>query len=95
MKYSVYRVSENEKIEDVARKFGVSVSRILADNNCRPEQIDSGIRLIICKPEGREYVVKPFDTIQSIALREGVSESKLRENNNIYGEVFIGQKIYI
>ncbi len=91
----IYKVKLGEKIEDISAKFGVSASAILHDNNCSAEQIDEGVRLVISKPDGREYIVKPFDTIASIAVSFGVREQFIRDNNNLGGEVFIGQKIYI
>ena len=91
----IYRVGKDEKLEDIAAKFGISMSALLHDNNCVSEQIDEGIRLLINMPEGREYIVKPFDTIASVALKFGKSENYIKENNNIDGEIFIGQKLYI
>ncbi|MDE6550155.1 MAG: LysM peptidoglycan-binding domain-containing protein [Clostridia bacterium] len=91
----VYKVNRGERIEDISAKFGVSASAILHDNNCTSEQIDEGVRIVISKPDGREYIVKPFDTIASIAISCGVREQFIRDNNNLTGEVFIGQKIYI
>ena len=55
MEYLIYRVRKGEKAEDVARKTGVAARRICALNNCRKEQIEVGVRLLIAQAEGREY----------------------------------------
>ena len=68
----VYRVREGESLQDVARKFGVRAEKILADSNCAPDQFDRGICLLIRRPEGREYVVKPFDTKEVVARIKAV-----------------------
>ena len=46
--------------------------------------------------DGEEYIVKPFDTLEGIAVRFNVSEKYIEENNNLSSSaVFIGQKLYI
>ncbi len=92
----IYRVRRGESIEDIARRFGVGAEKILSDSNCRREQVDEGIRLVIMRPDGEEYIVKPFDTLEGIAVRFNVSEKYIEENNNLSSSaVFIGQKLYI
>ncbi len=92
----IYRVREGESPQDVAKKFGMNADKILADSNCSTEQFDEGICLLICRPSGREYVVKPFDTLRGIAEKYGVSEEKIISNNRLTSpNIFIGQKLFI
>ena len=50
--------------------------------------------MVIDIPEGKRYVVKPFDTIAKIADKFKTTEEKLMQFNNI-SQVFLGQIIYI
>ena len=96
MEYLIYRVRKGEKAEDVARKTGVAARRICALNNCREEQIEEGVRMLIAQAEGREYVVRPFDSLSSVARRFNVSEKHILENNGLTSPtLFIGQKLYV
>ncbi len=96
MQIIIHKVGKGEGAEEVARKYGVSKAKLLKDNNCRAEQVEEGVRLLIMLPQGEEYVVKPFDTLSGVARAFGVSEGYIAENNALSStELFIGQKLYI
>ncbi len=97
MKYFVHTVREGEDLHSVARKYAVSEREIARDNNIAAgEKLFCGMKLAIVRRDGEYYIVKPFDTLQSIAAAHGVDPDKLAALNGIEGgAVFLGQSIYI
>jgi LysM repeat protein len=89
----VVRVIEGDTAVKISKRYGVPAYIILKYNGVN--EIREGMRLIIPEPRGEKYVVKPLDTLGSIARAYGVSEQKLVENNNGINSVFLGQIIYI
>jgi membrane-bound lytic murein transglycosylase D len=93
-----YRVRRGDNIESIARRYGLSVSEILAFNNIRNKnRIYPGQRLTISKPDGSTYIVRRGDSIESIADRYGVSISQVLAMNNIRNKnrIYPGQKLLI
>ena len=66
----------------------------MSANNLAEEDIKEGVLLFVSVPDGRRYVVKPFDTTRKIAEKFEVSEAAILEFNNIK-QIFLGQIIYI
>ena len=89
----VVRVKAGDTLHKIAKLAGVPAYIITRYNGVT--EIREGMRLIIPEPKGNKYVVKPLDTLGSIAEAHGVSERKLKENNNGIESVFLGQIIYI
>ncbi len=75
-------------------KYSVCEEELLSANNLAEEDIKEGVLLFVSVPDGRRYVVKPFDTIRKIAEKFEVSEAAILEFNNIK-QIFLGQIIYI
>ena len=50
--------------------------------------------LVVEKPEGRAYVVKPFDTLESISGGDKKRELEILKNNKT-DFIYVGQKLYI
>ncbi|MBQ9486163.1 MAG: LysM peptidoglycan-binding domain-containing protein [Clostridia bacterium] len=82
MKNFFYRVAENDGVLSLAKRFGVSPAAIVKDNALSKE-ISAGDVLFIRKTEGELYTVKPFDTLEEVAARFGVSPEKLAEYNGV------------
>lgn len=89
----IYKTEPFEDVYDIAEKFGTTARIIVADNELR-ENPECGDLLIIEIPKGDKYIVKPTDTIQSIASKFKKSQLEIMKNNKI-DEVFVGQIIYI
>lgn len=94
MKEYIIRVEKDMQLKSIAAKYGISKDKILKDNRIREDDIDEGVRLYICVPDGVKHIVKPLQTVKSIAQDYGVNAELIRSNNNCQ-EVFIGQTIYI
>lgn len=90
----IYVVSEGENLLCIANKFGVSPMEILARNKVSESNIQCGTVLVIDKIDGERYVVKPFDTIESIAQKYNKSARDIAMFNNVK-QVFLGEVIYI
>ncbi|MDR3293040.1 MAG: LysM peptidoglycan-binding domain-containing protein [Clostridiales bacterium] len=96
MEYVVHRFEKGDTLERIAKKYGVPVSLILRDNNLDFGGIEAffGLRLLIRRNPGTICYAQPFDTIESIAERHGVTAERVRELNEGAEEVFFGQVVY-
>ena len=82
MKKFFYRVESGDGVLSVAKKFKVSPTRLIKDNNLK-EEIESGDMLYIERCDGVLYTVKPTDTLCSIAEKFNVCEQKILTDNDI------------
>lgn len=92
----IYIVQQNDTIYDIAEKFGVSVQKLIQDNEIEtPSDLVPGQTIVITYPE-QIYTVREGDTLESIAKDFNVSIMQLLRNNpflsisNIYpGETIV------
>ena len=90
----VYRVKANDTVLSIANNFSLSPEDLLSVNQIKRENVVEGTLLLIEKKQGIKYVVKPFESVESIAKEFGVSPKVIREYNGI-DIVFLGEVIYI
>ena len=90
----IHRVKKDESLKEICVKYSVFCEDLLHLNNITEENVKEGLLMVIDIPEGKRYVVKPFDTIAKIADKFKTTEEKLMQFNNI-SQVFLGQIIYI
>lgn len=89
----IYTVGENETLEEIANCLGVSKSYILQYNS---ESIYEGKVLFLPEIELKTYVVKPFDSLQSIAKDKNISVEELKAKNQLVSDyLFVGQKLFL
>ena len=97
-----YTVRPNDNISTIASEFGVKPWVVANANNLRnPDRIFPGQRLHIPAFQGTgsgttstAYVVKPGDSLSSIAHRFGLKVRQLRKLNNVRGDmIFPGQRL--
>lgn len=93
MKSVLYTVKEGDSLANIAAKFHTAGAVVAARNNLKGELFE-GMKLIIDEQEAFGYTVRPFDTVNGIAAKFGVSADKLRRLNSLE-EVFVGQRILI
>ncbi len=91
-----YRIASGDTLGGIARRFGVSVSNLLAWNGLTSTRIRAG-RYLIVQPSGTAstvasssapggtYRVRRGDTLSSIGARFGASVAQLRAWNGIRG----------
>ena len=108
--WTTHRVRRGQTLSYIARKYGTSISALIASNNIRNKnQIKVGQVLRI--PTNQYYAsstistsqnfviykVKKGETLSEIAGSYSVGLSKIRSINNLYGKRFIypGQKLKI
>ncbi|AFZ66118.1 C40 family peptidase [Deinococcus peraridilitoris] len=102
-----YTVQGGDTLYAIARKFGLSIERLLADNNLSSPELRIGHRLHINSsplpaPEATPAVgsfphtVGPGDTLYSLARRAGVTVEALMAGNNLTSsELKIGQRLQL
>jgi spore germination protein len=77
----IYVVQQDDSIESIANKYGISVERLISDNGLiNPYSLVVGQALVILYPK-TTYIVKQGDTLAVIADRNGVSVMQLVRNN--------------
>jgi len=108
----VYRVRRGDTLSEIAAKYGVGVSSLKRWNKLRGSRIRTGQRLTIytsddgpttaeaspkkSAPKKITYKVRRGDTLSEIAVRHGVSITKLRQWNNLRGSrIRVGQRLTI
>lgn len=90
----IHKVKKNESLRGICQKYSILKDDLLAANNITEEDVLEGLLLCVEVPDGVRYVVKPFDTVQKIADKFGVSANEILSFNRIK-EVFLGQIIYL
>lgn len=94
-----HTVQQGESLDLIASRYNVSRGQIMTLNNLISTDLTPGESLKIevkDTGEGRFHIVKPGETLYTIAKRYGVNISKLRELNGIDNRSLIpGQKIMI
>lgn len=77
----IFTVKNWDKLEDVARNYGVSQERLRQDNGLAPDQpLVPGQALVILIPRER-YTVQRGDTLYGIAAKTGIPLLELLRNN--------------
>ena len=89
----VYKTERGDDLNSIAEKFGTT-KRIIVADNLLSEEPRLGETLIVEKPEGRSYIVRPFDTIESLSGGDKKRELEILKNNKT-DFIYVGQKIYI
>ncbi len=108
MHTAVHVVRPGETLFSIARMYGVNVHEIAMTNHLvNPNLIYVGQRLVVPagyapppsmpQPGGQVYVVKPGDTLFSIAMRFGTTVNAIAMANNITNPnfIFAGQQLVI
>lgn len=81
MKKFFYRVLDNDTAVSVCQKFSCSLGRLIFNNNLKKE-ISAGDILLIEKADNL-YLVKPTDTIKSLAKKFNKGEQELLDKNHL------------
>lgn len=77
----IYIVQSGDSIQSIAKKFDISVERLISDNGLiNATSLVPGQSLVILYPQ-KTYIVKPGDTLPSIANANGITTMQLVRNN--------------
>lgn len=94
----IYTVKSGDSIYSIAREFGTTPARIIADNELTdPGRLAVGQSLVILEPTNT-YTVRGGDTLESIADTFGISLIELWRNNPMLGGksfIYPGQTLNI
>ena len=93
MKKILYRAGEGDTALKISARFGVSVTRLIRDNNLT-EEVEAGDVLVVEKT-GKSYTVKLGEDYSSVAEKFGLSERELAAKNGDPPYLFYGQKINV
>ncbi len=94
----IHVVRAGESLYSIAQDYGVSLARLMADNQLPdPTRLAVGQTIVVRYPEA-VYTVQPGDTLSSVARETGVSTRVLLQNNpNLRGEsvIYPGQTLVL
>ncbi len=77
----IYTIRRGDTVYDIARRYGLSETRILKENELDPEdELVVGQTLVLTRPTA-VYTVAQGDSVYSIASRFGISTNQLWRNN--------------
>lgn len=81
-------------LEALIHDYDLTYDNIVKYNDIQPSQIMPGMLITVELEDDIEYRVKPFDTIDRIAAKYGVTPKYIKEYNNI-DRVFLGDIVLI
>lgn len=84
------RLKEDISKIDFCKKVGLLSCFVITD--C--DDLKIGDRILIVKNNSKIHVVKPSETLKSIAIKYGVEEKDICHKNNIK-QIFVGQHLVI
>ena len=90
LSFEFFRIKKAQNIEDFAKENMYSLSQIVCEsNNLLPGDI------VLVKDTNKVlHIVKPLETLSSIAKKYNVTIEYITKQNNI-DKIFIGQQLYI
>ncbi len=89
----VYKTERGDDLDSIAEKFSTT-KQIVVTNNLLTSKPEQGDMLVIERANGKEYTVKPFDTIERLSGGDKRREIEILKNNKI-DFIYVGQKIYL
>ena len=98
--YVVYTVKKGDSLWEIANQYGVSVNDIANYNNLGTTLLQIGQQLLIpsvtLDSDEIIYVVKPGDSLWSIAKKYNITVNELKDANNLSSNMLsIGQQLII
>lgn len=93
MKKFFYRVGQGETVLSLSQKFSIPVCILIKDNALK-EEILAGDLLLIKQEQGKTYMVKPTDTLESVCNKFCINENELLEKNGV-SYIFYGLNLKI
>lgn len=96
--YDTYTVVKGDSLWSISKKYNIRVNDLIELNNLNSNIISIGQTLLVPKIDIEEniYIVEKGDTLWSIAKKNNLEVSKLKELNNLdTNTISIGQKLII
>jgi len=81
MKKFFYRVQKSDTLNSIAQKFNAPIGRLIYNNNLTQE-VSAGDIILVEQVEN-VYLVKPLDTIDSLALRFNLNAKEILDKNHL------------
>ncbi|MBR3660556.1 MAG: LysM peptidoglycan-binding domain-containing protein [Bacilli bacterium] len=97
--YIIYTIKKGDNLYSIAKRFNISLNDLINFNEMSSTLLTIGDELLIPTNNSNldiTYIVKPNDTLYSIAKRYNISINMLKNKNNLENNMLqIGQKLII
>lgn len=93
MKKFFYRVKNGDCLLSISNRFNECVFKIIQDN-CLNKEVQCGDILLIESSDSPLYLVKPYDTLESISIKFKKDKNDILQENNL-PYLFCGLKIRV
>jgi spore germination protein len=94
----IHVVQPNETLNSISDYYKIPVDRLILENGItNPDNLAIGQTIVIVQPE-TVYIVKPSDTLESIAKQHGTTPMELLRNNPYLSDrevLYVGESIVI
>ena len=81
MKKFFYRVQEGEMLSSISQKFNAPIGRLIYNNKLTKE-VSAG-DIILIEQAQNVYLVKPSDTLESLAKKFNVTPQEMLDKNHL------------
>lgn len=88
----IYQLQQNESVETVANNFNISALQIKQEN--KDAIFKCGKCIVLFNNSKTYHIVKPCETLESIARLYDTSAEKIKEKNKVK-TLFIGMRLII
>jgi len=103
VKYIIHTVEKKETLAGISKIYGVDKRGILADsfaaqssiNEVMKNDVREGMRLAVRRAKGTVYIAQPFDTLEKIAEKYGITAEELSRHNEGIVRIFLGQRVMV
>lgn len=91
-----HKVKKGDTLEKIAKKYSLSVQKIMETNGLTTKRLKLGQELLIKAPLPNIHIVKKGDNLWNISVKYGINPEELKEINGLQNNSLkIGQKLVL
>jgi len=88
--FQVVEIDREKSIDEIAKLWKISKSQIIYNN----EILKKGDKIVIKNLNVQLHIVKPLETLESIAKKLNISKEEILKKNKVE-RLFIGQQLFL
>ena len=87
----MHRIENGQTFEDISKIYNIPIDALKANNK---EEIYDGQCVILCGFGKKYHIVKPAETLETIAQKYNTTKQSLKQKNSAQ-QIFVGQLLEI